>query len=273
MLVPNNQLKYAAKYKIRKHHLKPVAATLLFLLVLMVMGFLALRLVGYTQYLQSLFLEFYTVLSEEYSDLGSTAEGFSQLYMGVMEGLYKAMDNIPPWKIPPVGGLLALGLVLMMLVFHAGYSAYCLHTAREEAPKMRELMAGFSVMGKVLGIHLLRMLLVGIGLMLFVVPGIIAWYRTRLALMVFWDHPEYGAMQCLRESAQLGRVLPLISLDLSFLGWHFLNYMITAFLMTPVLMLWVMPFARITLAEFYNRAVEWSPSMKRQAPPEDQTEE
>lgn len=191
----------------------------------------------------------------------------------MFEGLYQAMERVPEWTIPPVGGILAAALGMMMLVFLAGHTYFCYLVSREEKPKYRDLTAGFSCMGKLVGIWLFRIAATLMGLFLFVLPGILIWYRCRNAVFVLCEHPEYKAMQCIRESLRIGRAGKLILLDLSFIGWHILNYVITALLLTPIVFLWLVPYMQVTRAEFYNRAVQWTPALKREDGPEENTEE
>ena len=57
--------------------------------------------------------------------------------------------------------------------------------------------------------------------LLFVIPGIIAAYRYRMALYLLLDHPEMSVMQCIQESKRMmkGHKGELFVMDLSFLGW------------------------------------------------------
>ncbi len=268
MNVTNSQLKYAARYKIRQARLRPVVATLFYLVILLAMGFLILELIGYVDYLETVLGEYMELLSAEYSDLGENPEN---AVTGLLEALFRAMEAVPAWTIPPLGGVLAAAVGLMLLIFQAGHQRFCFLASREENPKFKELTEGFFQFGKVAGILIFRSILISAGLMVFVLPGIVMWYRFRLALLVLWDHPEYTVLRCLGESARISRVGKLLSLDLSFIGWYILNYVLTALLMTPVVELWVRPYLQITLAEYYNRATGWSP--KDKAPePEEETE-
>ncbi len=272
----SGQLKYAAKYKLRKLGLRPILTTLIFLVICAALGFMALQLIGYTDYLMDVYGEYVNVLAADYGHLGDTAESFAEIYSGMLEGLYTAMENVPEWTIPPIGGVLAAALMLMLTVFHAGYTYYCFLVSREETAKLRDIMAGFSCMGKILMITIIRGVLTFAGLMLFFLPGIILWYRYRLVYFVLSEHPEYGVFRCLREAAKAGSVIRLIGLDLSFLGWHILNYILMMVVMTPVALLWIMPFAHVTRAMYYNKSVGWTPSMKADVPEEegeDDTEE
>jgi len=46
-----------------------------------------------------------------------------------------------------------------------------------------------------------------------------------------------------------------------------------ALVTTPAALLWIMPFSQVTRAEYYNRAVGWTPALKREEEPEENTEE
>ena len=61
--------------------------------------------------------------------------------------------------------------------------------------------------------------------MLFVVPGIIAYYRYRFALYNLYDNPGLNIMEALEMSKQQTRgwKLELLKLDLSYLGWMVLS--------------------------------------------------
>ena len=80
-------------------------------------------------------------------------------------------------------------------------------------------------------------------------------------------------MQCIRESLRIGGAGKLILLDLSFIGWHILNYVLCTVLLTPIVLLWIVPYMQVTRAEFYNRAVRWTPALKREDETEENTEE
>lgn len=66
-------------------------------------------------------------------------------------------------------------------------------------------------------------------------------YRYRLALYFMLDHPDWGVMECIRQSKQTmkGWKWPLFVMDLSFLGW-----MILELLTFGILSLWVSPISR-----------------------------
>ena len=267
------QLKYAARYKIKKSGLRSILATLILLVILTAMGLLALRLIGYIDYVFAVYGEFVEVLAEDYGALRGNMDSPTELYGIMFEALFKAMEGVPEWTIPPVGGILAAAVGMMMLVFLAGHTYFCYRISREEKPRYRDLTAGFSCMGKLVGIWIFRIAATLLGLFLFVLPGILIWYRCRNAVFVLCEHPEYTAMQCIRESLRIGGAGKLIMLDLSFIGWHILNYVLMAILLTPIVFLWIVPYMQVARAEFYNRGVRWTPALKREDETEENTEE
>ena len=81
--------------------------------------------------------------------------------------------------------------------------------------------------------------------LLLIVPGIIAAYRYRMAPFLLLTHPEYGIMDCIRESKSrmAGYKMAFFLLDLSFLGWELLT-------LVPILgwavSVWVKPYRQST---------------------------
>lgn len=77
---------------------------------------------------------------------------------------------------------------------------------------------------KVLAMSIVRDLLVGLQLLLFVVPGIVAAFRYSMADYLLAENPELGPIEALRESRarMMGRKAGLFCLQCSFLGWAFL---------------------------------------------------
>lgn len=118
-------------------------------------------------------------------------------------------------------GILAL---LMNVVLSAGYTCYCLGIWRGEEMPYASLFDGFSFAGKVIGLELIVFLFTYLGLMLFIIPGIVIAYRYSFAIYNLCLNPELGIMEALNLSKQQtnGYKMQLFTLQLSFLGWAFL---------------------------------------------------
>jgi uncharacterized membrane protein len=66
---------------------------------------------------------------------------------------------------------------------------------------------------------------------------------------VMHDHPEYGALECIRESKRLMRShkAELFALDFSFLGWWILCR-----LTMDILSIWKKPYFQVCYSLFYQ---------------------
>lgn len=127
-------------------------------------------------------------------------------------------------------GVVFFGFVLLMLKAVRRQEVVCLM-----------VMDGFGSFIKVLLLEILFRLLFSIGITLLIVPGIFILYFYRMARYLLLIHPEYGVLDCLRESRRrtAGHRWEFFLLDLSFLGWALLT-------MIPVLGLviavWLLPY-------------------------------
>lgn len=114
--------------------------------------------------------------------------------------------------------------LLMGQVLQAGFVLYCMAIRRGERAEFLTLFDGFSFAGKVIVLELVIYALVVLWSMLFVIPGLIAAYRYRFALLNLCENPELGVMEALALSRRqsFGFKGHLFLLDLSYLGWKLL---------------------------------------------------
>ena len=85
----------------------------------------------------------------------------------------------------------------------------------------------FSQFGRVwagLCMQLLRWLFVFLWSLLFIIPGIIAFYSYSMTAYIMIDHPEYGAYEAIMASKEMmrGHKWRLFCLHFSFIGWSLL---------------------------------------------------
>ena len=83
-------------------------------------------------------------------------------------------------------------------------------------------------------------------------------YRWRLSWFVLAEHPEYGPIRCLRQSARLmvGEKMNLFRLDLSLLLPYALSLLVFYF-SYGVVRLWELPSIALTHCVFYNTMTHW----------------
>lgn len=209
-----------------------------------------------------IYLIIVVILSYLSSRLGSMRLEFEEL-----EDMMKSMDtsfiineladHMP--KLTPFEVFLTLLLSLMGSVITAGYQGYCLKVSRGEEVKHMDIFCSFDHFLKVICIVILEAIFIFLWSLLFIIPGIIAAFRYSQAYYIMFEHPEYSARRCLRESSKMmkGWKWNLFVLLLSFIGWAFLNAVIKAFLYVGFLSIYIEPFIGITNANFHNLVSGW----------------
>ena len=120
---------------------------------------------------------------------------------------------------------------LMALVLHAGFTLYCMAVRRGERAEFLTIFDGFSFVGKIIALNIVTYAFVFLWSMLFFIPGIVAAYRYRFALLNLYENPEIGVMEALNLSKRqtFGYKGQLFMLDLSYLGWSLLSSLPTLF--------------------------------------------
>lgn len=171
------------------------------------------------------------------------------------------------------------GLFSMVVTF--GYMGYNLRVSRSEDARFGNLLDGFGLAGRVIVLNILTDVFITLWSMLFIIPGIIAAYRYRMALFILLDDPECGALEAIRMSKTMmkGRKANLFVFDLSFLNW-ILPYLAAAaaggavitlgmlgdaanyvalflgmaiiYILWAILSLWVAPFFLTSQAVYYD---------------------
>ena len=118
---------------------------------------------------------------------------------------------------------------LLWWLWSAGYTAFALRLSRGRATGFGDFFTGFRQAGRVLAVMLLQSLYIWLWSMLFVIPGIVAFYRYRMAVFLILDDPSLSASGAISASARLtyGHKLELLLLDLSFF-WYYLPSLLAA---------------------------------------------
>ena len=114
---------------------------------------------------------------------------------------------------------------LLGLVLGSGFALYCMAVRRGERAEFLTLFDGFSFVGKLIGLNIIMYLFIALWSMLFVIPGLIAAYRYRFALLDLCENPDLGVMEALALSRRqsFGFKSHLFLLDMSYLGWKLLS--------------------------------------------------
>lgn len=230
MIKTSKNIKLEARTIIRANQTKVLLHALGYIVITYVLSMLYSELSGYSTYVQN------------YVDM-------------IQSGREITIIEFP--KVKPAAQFLSVLIFFMNIVIAGGYNGYCLMRARGMDAGIRDIMPQGRFMLKILGINIFSGILSAIGCMFFLIPGLVLAYRYRLAIYVMFDHPEYSAVQCMRESGNMmkGNKWRLFKLDLSFIGWIIADQFITV-MFVPVLSIWIQPYRGISNAIFYNELTQ-----------------
>ena len=178
-----------------------------------------------TAFLVGLTLIIPTLISESLKAIGSVEVG--------------GMEDISLGLIPTlVAGPLALG-----------FSIYSLNLFRNGSADYNNIFDGFKSLGKILGVYFLMIVLVILGMILLIIPGIILAFGFSMAYFVMIDKPELGIVDTLKESWKImkGNKTKLLGLSLRFIPWAILGI-----LCLVVGVIFVLPWMQMSYASFYE---------------------
>ena len=120
-----------------------------------------------------------------------------------------------------VSNISTLYSILVTGVFVLGTTMVWLNVLRSRPIDFEMLFDGFSNFLRALSLHIFKSVFIILWSLLFIVPGIVAYYRYSMAFYLLADNPKMSAMEALRLSSIMmrGNKLKLFTLDLSFIGW------------------------------------------------------
>lgn len=217
------QLKLDARAAMREHRPSIYPVTLVFLVVTLILEILATRI----QY-PGLDLREIVLLNYD-------------------EDMMERAIRLSMQNRSAAGSFLNFAIDLMSLFLSGGFLLFCLNTARREEAGFGTLFELFNYFFRFLWLEILTGLFIFLWSLLLVIPGIIAAYRYSMALFIFFDDPEKGALQCIRESKEMTRGYKgrLFVMDLSFIGWILLSVI-------PLVSIFTVPYISVTHANCYR---------------------
>lgn len=121
-------------------------------------------------------------------------------------------------------GIMLVVSLLLTGVAQLGHARYCLNLIDRSGAVFEDVFSGIPRFVDALVMHLLRTVLTAVGMLLFVVPGIILTYSYAMAPYILAEDPACTASEALRKSRMMmqGHKLELFWLELTFIGWEFL---------------------------------------------------
>ena len=129
-----------------------------------------------------------------------------------------------------------------------GMAILFLKIARNKEVGYLDVFLGYKNIWKVIGVTILSSIIILLGYICFIVPGIILSYMYSQIYFVLADNPNIGIVECLRKSRELmvGEKLNFFVLELSFILW-----MLLVVVTFGVASIYVMPYYETVLANFY----------------------
>lgn len=125
-------------------------------------------------------------------------KGMTALYCACLFLLSLLEALIPGPEL--VSTFLSILTTLAEWILAAGFALYCMDIRRRERSEYAVLFDGFSFTGKIIALNIVINLFVFLWSMLFVFPGIIAYYRYSFALYNLYEDPEMDIMEALNLS-------------------------------------------------------------------------
>lgn len=224
------RLKMQAKEIVANGKPSPIVFSVLYVLVMVIIGLLSAKLISVKIDQQTL------INFIQNSDI---------------EAFY---DYIVDHAPSPAAFFLDTLLTIMRAVLNAGFAIFALNLIKGANANLWNLLDGFEMFLRIVWLSILEYVFVVLWSFLFVIPGIIAFYSYRQALYLLIEHPEMSAYECIKESKRLmrGHKGELFELDLSFIGWWLLSILpVVGYLVN----IWFAPFYKITMALYYRQLI------------------
>lgn len=143
------------------------------------------------------------------------------------------------------------GLISFILAgpIAVGLANFFLKLVRKEEVTFNDLFSGFKNFLNAFLLKLLSNIFIFLWSLLLIIPGIIAAYRYSMAYYIMNDKPDVKPMDAIKKSKEMmvGHKGRLFILILSFIGWGILGIITLG-----IGFLWIIPYYRLTIANFYE---------------------
>ena len=118
-----------------------------------------------------------------------------------------ATRNGNPMAVPSPIYVYVLSFVvfIVLMLFSVGTENYCMKICRGENPTIKDFFLPFNVYLRLLGAILIVVILVNIGIILCVAPGLVIGFFFTFVTYAIIDHPELSITACIKHSCLLAR--------------------------------------------------------------------
>lgn len=139
-------------------------------------------------------------------------------------------------------------LGILMMPLGIGTTAFFISLIENENFEAKDLFKYYHDFVKIIGVTVLMGLIVMLGYICFIIPGIILTLSYSLVPIILIKKPELGIVETLKYSREKmqGHKLDAFVLGLSFIGWAILGT-----LTVGILYIWLFPYMQLTFTKFY----------------------
>lgn len=139
-------------------------------------------------------------------------------------------------------------LGILMMPLGIGTTAFFVSLIENENFEAKDLFKYYHDFVKIIGITILMGLIITLGYICFIIPGIILTLSYSLVPIILIKKPELGIVETLKYSREKmqGHKLDAFVLGLSFIGWAILGT-----LTFGILYIWLFPYIQFTFTKFY----------------------
>ena len=144
-------------------------------------------------------------------------------------------------------------LGILMMPLGIGTTAFFVSLIESTDFEAKDLFKYYHDFVKIIGVTVLMGLVVMLGYICFVIPGIILTFSYSLVPIILIKKPELGIVETLKYSREKmqGHKLDAFVLGLSFIGWAILGT-----LTLGILYIWLFPYMQLTFTKFYLNILE-----------------
>ena len=144
-------------------------------------------------------------------------------------------------------------LGILMVPLGIGTTAFFVSLIESTDFEAKDLFKYYHDFVKIIGVTVLMGLVVMLGYICFVIPGIILTLSYSLVPIILIKKPELGIVETLKYSREKmqGHKLDAFVLGLSFIGWAILGT-----LTLGILYIWLFPYMQLTFTKFYLNILE-----------------
>lgn len=139
-------------------------------------------------------------------------------------------------------------LGILMMPLGIGTTAFFISLIENENFEAKDLFKYYHDFVKIIGVTVLMGLIVMLGYICFIIPGIILTLSYSLVPIILIKKPELSIVETLKYSREKmqGHKLDTFVLGLSFIGWAILGT-----LTFGILYIWLYPYMQLTFTKFY----------------------